>query len=167
MIPSEPDNHIISRLLRPSGFRWDPSTFAPMVAFFENEPKEHQLEFIGASNAMPNSRFERTVYWGIISGHIVSRDKRCMNCASPSSLHVHHLTYEHRGQEHRFLNDLRALCRQCHTAQHRHMITAQAKGMQRLNPGISLEQLERKIVSDVTERRYTANRRRGIRSQWE
>jgi hypothetical protein len=167
MIPKELDNHLISRLLQHSGFRWDPSSFEPMVAFFEHEPKEHQQAFINASKSMSNAQFEKTVYWGIISGHVCSRDKRCLICASPSGLQVHHTSYEHRGEEHRYLNELRSLCRPCHTVQHQHLVTAQAHGMQRINPGMSLDQLKRQIFSDAAERRYTANRRRNIRSPWD
>lgn len=42
---------------------------------------------------------------------------RCELCNSPDSLHVHHRTYERRGNER--TSDLTVLCRVCHEAYHR------------------------------------------------
>ena len=35
-----------------------------------------------------------------------------------NTVDVHHKTYEHHGQEHRYLGDLVLLCRNCHSKFH-------------------------------------------------
>ena len=92
-------NVLIDRLLKYSGFRWDPSSFAPMVGLIQSRPAIEQLQMADAARAMELYDFEKTVYWGIISGAIVSRDKRCRNCAYPARLTVHHVTYVNLGRE--------------------------------------------------------------------
>lgn len=53
--------------------------------------------------------------------------RRCMACASPRKLHVHHATYERFKREK--LADLRVVCDTCHRAIHQ---------MHRANRGLSL-----------------------------
>src|SRR3990167_2380777 len=58
----------------------------------------------------------QTTYWAIIRAIMVSRKKgRCNICRyNNKTVHVHHLTYEHRGKEFAYLGDLRVLCKDCH-----------------------------------------------------
>lgn len=158
-------NLLIERLLAYSGFRWDPGTFAPMCEFFEAQPQASKDEFVAAARAMTNKAFEATVYWGIVSGHIVQRDKRCRFCALPRGLVVHHRTYEHRGLEHRYLDDLEALCFTCHTD--RHARGSAADGLRRLNPDKTLDQILAERGKESHERRINAREHRRIRSPWE
>src|SRR5579863_9878148 len=83
--------------------------FEWLTAFFDNQPAEDRWEFVRRSKHMPNDEFERTMYWFLISCHVIAISRRCENCAYPSRLVVHHTTYEHRGLEHQNLQDLQVL----------------------------------------------------------
>lgn len=41
---------------------------------------------------------------------------RCDHCGSPKNLHIHHITYEHLGEEE--ISDLVPLCEDCHKRLH-------------------------------------------------
>lgn len=57
----------------------------------------------------------KTDYWKQVSLAVKKRaDYRCQVCNSPHDLQAHHRTYDHRGQELNYLNDLVCLCRRCH-----------------------------------------------------
>lgn len=58
-------------------------------------------------------------YWKDIRQLVLSRDNHtCQHCADTSRLHVHHLTYQHHGEEHLYLDDLITLCESCHRKEH-------------------------------------------------
>lgn len=64
---------------------------------------------------IPYSDFLQTQYWKAIREAILLRDyKQCQTCNSTESLHVHHKTYEHRGEEYNYPQDLITLCANCH-----------------------------------------------------
>lgn len=85
---------------------------------------------------MPYREYLKTDYWRVVrkalflERNMVGRKNRpdiCIRCEqcgksrhwNPGTLFdVHHLTYEHRGDEFKFLNDLMVLCRQCHRLAH-------------------------------------------------
>jgi hypothetical protein len=64
--------------------------------------------------------FLKTPYWKIVSKKAKEFcGYRCMLCNSSNNLHTHHRTYEHHGEEHRYIKeDLIVLCKECHSKFH-------------------------------------------------
>ncbi len=63
--------------------------------------------------------FLRTNYWDWVRQAVLIKvGKRCQRCGRKGKLQVHHKTYEHRGKEHLFIDDLEVLCRNCHCLAH-------------------------------------------------
>ena len=69
---------------------------------------------------MPYTDFLNTKYWKIIQKYkLYTVGYQCQLCNSKKqTLHIHHKTYEHRGSEYLFLNDLIVLCEKCHQKYH-------------------------------------------------
>lgn len=68
---------------------------------------------------MPYRDFLRTAYWKAISWRAKKENPRCYDCAEYlQQLHVHHKTYERRGLEWLFPDDLVVLCHKCHRVRH-------------------------------------------------
>lgn len=65
--------------------------------------------------------FLKTRYWMSISRYVREKAGKCEECGETTNLHVHHTTYEHHGYEHRHLEDLRCLCKDCHLKAHHEM----------------------------------------------
>lgn len=66
---------------------------------------------------MDYADYLRTPEWQWIREEAIRRAKnRCQICNGGESLHVHHRTYENRGDED--LSDLTALCADCHRIYH-------------------------------------------------
>jgi hypothetical protein len=81
-------------------------------------------------------------YWLAVSAAVKERDvKRCKLCNSPFNLIAHHRTYEHRGNELRFLDDLVYLCGRCHDIFHN------IPRVDDKHPGIALAEKRRQIES--------------------
>lgn len=69
--------------------------------------------------SLPYEVFLKTGYWYQIRKFVLERDgHRCANCQVTQKLHVHHKTYEHRGDEFNHLEDLITLCERCHEIEH-------------------------------------------------
>lgn len=68
--------------------------------------------------ALPYNQFLQTRYWKTLREAILERDKWCRLCTVTDRLVVHHATYDHRGSEYRFQNDLITLCSPCHSKVH-------------------------------------------------
>jgi hypothetical protein len=63
--------------------------------------------------------FLKTPYWKAVAWKVKQRAGfRCQMCNSEGQLHAHHRTYEHHGHEHLHMNDLIALCEDCHHRYH-------------------------------------------------
>jgi len=63
--------------------------------------------------------FLDTLYWDIIRKYILhKRGYRCELCSENGKLNVHHKSYDHRGEEHNYLEDLIVLCHPCHAKFH-------------------------------------------------
>jgi hypothetical protein len=61
---------------------------------------------------LPYERFLDTAYWRTVSAYVIHRQgKQCALCPNTRGIQVHHKTYDHHGEEHRYLNDLIGLCR--------------------------------------------------------
>ena len=157
-------NLLIERLLIISGFRWDPSNFMPMYQFFDAQPREHREQFVAMSKSMENAAFEKTIYWGIVSGWKVLLQDRCESCSIPSRLIVHHLSYEHRGEEHLHLEDLKVLCRDCHAAIH---VDSEATKRAIHGEDKTMDELRREIIKTALDKRDRATTYRHYRSQYE
>ena len=67
---------------------------------------------------MSYKSFLGTVYWSFVRDYLLEKSPKCSQCASTKQLHIHHLNYEHRGQEHLYLGELEVLCQECHEKQH-------------------------------------------------
>lgn len=73
-------------------------------------PKVKQVEY---------SLFLKTKYWKFVKDLVLARDKGlCSKCGSTSRLQVHHLSYVNHFAEHKNLQDLITLCRECHEKEH-------------------------------------------------
>jgi hypothetical protein len=109
--------------LQESPFRYDPTAFTPMCRAFLNASSEQKEEFSAEARSMPYKSFLRTKYWGIVCGWKLYGNLRgdrpqCRRCKTPHRLNVHHGNYEIHGDEHRNLDKLDVLCRDCHSATH-------------------------------------------------
>lgn len=68
---------------------------------------------------MPYKEFLTTFYWDIVRQYKLKQASyKCDLCNTSKSLHVHHKTYEHRGEEYQHLSDLTVLCSNCHAKFH-------------------------------------------------
>ena len=68
---------------------------------------------------MDYQQFLNTGYWKILSAHIKAKnDHSCQLCGAKTNLEVHHITYEHRGCESAYQDDLVCLCHNCHAKEH-------------------------------------------------
>ena len=63
--------------------------------------------------------FLKSKYWFDCKQRVLQRDGCCQACGGRNALEVHHKTYEHHGDEMNHLDDLTALCPDCHAACHR------------------------------------------------
>lgn len=72
-----------------------------------------------ATRFLKYREFLKTPYWRTVR-HAAYRafGRRCIECGRGGRVDVHHLTYEHHGDELRHLDDLTVLCRVCHGAAH-------------------------------------------------
>lgn len=67
---------------------------------------------------MPYQEFLATAYWKILTYVMREVYDRCQRCYSRGKLHVHHKTYEHRGREWQYPEDLIVVCEICHYKLH-------------------------------------------------
>lgn len=68
---------------------------------------------------MDYQQFLNTGYWKILSAHIKAKNNHsCQLCGAKTNLEVHHITYEHRGCESAYQDDLACLCHNCHAKEH-------------------------------------------------
>lgn len=68
---------------------------------------------------MPYAKFLQSDYWQEVRKAVLEREgHKCRLCRSQEFLHVHHITYEHKGDELRHLETLTVLCRECHKKVH-------------------------------------------------
>lgn len=74
------------------------------------------------------THFLGTTYWRIIRDYLLwKRGGACENCGRGGLMVLHHKTYEHHGFEHKYLNDLLFLCRECHERVHKSLDDHMAK----------------------------------------
>ncbi len=72
------------------------------------------------------SDFLQTPYWKAVANRVrYNASFKCQFCNGNGEVHVHHKTYEHHGREHKYLEDLVCLCKDCHevfTRERQHVI---------------------------------------------
>ena len=76
--------------------------------------------------------FLTSFWWYVIRNKVLMRDGwSCQgtNCTTPDckDLHVHHKTYDHKGEEVAFIEDLITLCDGCHKAEHPELLDKPVK----------------------------------------
>lgn len=80
-----------------------------------NEP---QLQM--SLRAMLYDDFLNTIYWKVICMRRKYLDDcKCTICGSGKKLHVHHVTYNHHGDERHHFEDMLTVCKKCHDDIHR------------------------------------------------
>lgn len=85
-------------------------------AFPTGNFKDEAIKYL---SSMTYKDFLQTAYWRSISSFVKhNHGNRCATCGSSKFLTVHHKTYEHRGEEFFYLNDLTCLCYHCHNKFH-------------------------------------------------
>src|ERR1035437_718595 len=77
--------------------------------------------------------FLRTFYWLIISQEIKRRANWRCSCGCRENLQTHHLSNDHHGEEHLYMNELQVLCRKCHQNLHGTSVKVAEKKRQRDN----------------------------------
>jgi 5-methylcytosine-specific restriction endonuclease McrA len=69
--------------------------------------------------ALPYKEYLKTDHWKLIREvALYEFNDTCVLCGENENLHVHHKSYEHRGEEHNYPNDLEVLCKECHAHEH-------------------------------------------------
>lgn len=78
-------------------------------------------DLLNELSTMDYRNFLKTPYWFVISQYVRYKDKyKCRLCDAKGYLNVHHKTYEHRGLEIIYTDDLITLCGHCHSHHHNH-----------------------------------------------
>lgn len=89
----------------------DPSMGDLFPEWIEDYTCRHYLKKI------PYTEYLQTEHWGSVRSKALERaEHRCQLCNADSALHVHHRTYERRGNER--ISDLTVLCKTCHERFH-------------------------------------------------
>ena len=84
--------------------------------WYENR-QQQEADRIHHLRTMPYREYLLTEHWQKMRKWALARAKyQCQLCSEKQNLHVHHKTYERRGCED--INDLIALCRECHERHH-------------------------------------------------
>lgn len=74
-------------------------------------------EHINELRTMPYNRYLKSNHWKRIRRKAYATyGNACMSCGMTSNLHIHHLTYDNRGNEK--MEDLQILCADCHKKVH-------------------------------------------------
>lgn len=65
------------------------------------------------------TEFLKSEYWNKVRIAVLKRDKyQCKICQAKTNLQVHHDNYKNHFNEHKHLEDLITLCRNCHKEHH-------------------------------------------------
>lgn len=103
------------------GSRWDikidPERFREdFITAFQLESRCKEIERL---RSMPYKDYLKTEHWQTVREAALERaEHRCQACNDATKLHVHHRTYERRGEENP--TDVVALCADCHRVFHEH-----------------------------------------------
>lgn len=95
------------------------SSFYRVAAIYGRKHKNKTDKKARKRKKMPYAEFLQTPYWQTVRATMLERaDNRCHRCKAQEHLQVHHISYEHRGDEMRHLELLVVLCRDCHASAH-------------------------------------------------
>lgn len=89
-------------------------SFEQLLADLAEMPEFERDKFCSTLRHMHYEFFLKTRYWTAITKHLEARRRICETCGKRGMFEVHHRSYEHRGQEHEYLNELKLLCSTCH-----------------------------------------------------
>lgn len=104
----------------------------------------------------------QTEYWQMLSEQVKANAKyKCQVCGRTSketTLHVHHNTYEHRGEEYKHMEDLVCLCGYCHNFFHKQ--TKIVKRFNEINKQLQIlkrenENLQNENINLQSEKEYS------------
>lgn len=81
--------------------------------------KDNSKQESESLKTLPYNEYLKSDYWKKVSS-VVKRNAgfKCSQCGSMKRLEVHHLSYEHKGEEMNHLEDLVCLCHECHSKIH-------------------------------------------------
>ncbi len=89
------------------------------VSWRHSRPKMFVRQTIKALRRMPYARYLQTQHWQDIRALALRRaGNKCQLCSAKEALEVHHNSYEYRGEEHIYPEDLVVLCEDCHSRFH-------------------------------------------------
>ncbi len=90
------------------------------VPFGGHRRSKDAPSLIKSRRDMPYEEFLKTEYWQSVCGIVYARfGGHCATCNSSKMLHVHHRTYENKGDEFNHIGDLTLLCATCHVIIHK------------------------------------------------
>jgi HNH endonuclease len=114
----EAADHLIAWLNRGGAtFRMSGLPVLPFSELDDEEVERAWDEREGALRKMPHPDYLLTPEWvERRRGALRRAGHECQTCGADGRLHVHHRTYERRGQE--WVDDLVVLCEDCHLAVH-------------------------------------------------
>jgi 5-methylcytosine-specific restriction endonuclease McrA len=110
---------MIHRFLRPAD-NVTKHDFRELEWFSVYTSPDQQRRLEQELRAMPYEEFLKSFYWRAVKAYFLSfMGAYCRECRRKGiPLDVHHTSYEHHGNEHRNLEDLKVLCRECHGKRH-------------------------------------------------
>jgi hypothetical protein len=112
---------------------------------------------------MPYEAYLRTEHWQLVRREMARKHHgRCQMCGTRGKpINIHHLTYEHRGQEFLHLEDLAALCEDCHRHEHEEGSSNPIHLIATLSRACSMERSQREAANQPQPRSTVKPRRGG------
>jgi hypothetical protein len=77
-----------------------------------------EVEVLRSMQGESYREFLDSAYWHVVARYVRWQRKVCEDCGRNGKLYVHHKSYDHHGQEHLHLVDLKVLCLGCHDTEH-------------------------------------------------
>jgi len=84
----------------------------PAEAQRPSSAERHNLRIMGYGEYL------QTGHWKAVRAAKLKGNHKCADCGSETELHVHHVSYIHRGDELEHLDDLLVVCAKCHADRH-------------------------------------------------
>lgn len=94
----------------------------------KKEVRNKKFPSINSLRKLSYDDFLKTDYWKEVrQAKLRECGHKCQICGAKHDLHIHHNCYDHHGQEHKHLEDLVVLCKDCHTLFHQKLKIANEK----------------------------------------
>lgn len=117
--------------------------FHQMEMADRHDTPENRQRFRERVKEMPYEEFVKTEYWKLVSAYVLHQaNYKCRHCGQGAT-RVHHVSYEHHGEEHLHLEDLHAICGGCHRILHTGGILA-VRRVRAMTPGERMEDQQRR-----------------------